>query len=46
MTVWFSITNWYIDHKQIQRDWEDEYFDSEEPSDQVEDSEYTGEQDF
>ena len=37
---------YFIDHKQIQQDWEDVYFDAEEPSEQIENSEYTGEQDF
>ena len=42
------IDHWsrYDDHKQIQRDREDLYFDSEEPSDIVQNSIYTGEQDF
>ena len=43
-----AIDNWtqYDDIKQIQRDNEDQYFDSEEPSDLHKGSEYTGEQDF
>ena len=39
-------TTEYDDFKQIQRDCEDAYFDSEEPSEPIKDSEYTGEQDF